>query len=107
MNTYCSSCGYKIVYGEKRPKFCSNCGDTIGEVVGVDSDVSSVVPSVVKADVVLEGMAGGGVKLGDLMGVGFSQNTQKLNRPKPNLSDDILKQSKNDCASSKFKDINE
>ena len=44
MNIYCKSCGAPTVYGSKKPKFCSHCGEPFDSTVKASTPTKRPAP---------------------------------------------------------------
>jgi len=102
MNIYCKSCGSPNAYGSKKPKFCSNCGVSLGsqakaavsapkkpqkpvvqEVYENDDfqEESINIPNISKLEADIESGRVKGVKIGEIAGTS-SEELERLDRPK-------------------------
>jgi hypothetical protein len=49
--TYCKTCGHKNLYATQVPKFCNNCGETLGAAMGAAIGVVNRKPAADKGGV--------------------------------------------------------
>jgi predicted RNA-binding Zn-ribbon protein involved in translation (DUF1610 family) len=99
---FCVSCGFKILYELKKPKFCSNCGEAIGGVSSSSTKEKEQVEEVSDLDVDLNKLKKGIVVEGKTK----TSNLQELWSKDPS-GQEILDQTMRDCASSRMRDIDE
>ena len=116
---FCSSCGHKNVYEVTKPKFCADCGASIGmpsqaSVKKVTTEVEHEVEQPrrldlnrLKNDIVAEVGDNQGTTLTDLWKSATPDSANRFDRPTPNLPDGeaMIKQSQADCSSSRGQDI--
>jgi ribosomal protein L37E len=116
---FCVSCGHKILYEVAKPKFCSHCGEPIGNISSAtkkeekeetsDLDVNL---NKLKRDIVVEG-GSRGVNLKELWGSvtqeEASSGVDKFQRPasKDPSGQELLDKTIKDCSSSRMRDIDE
>ena len=118
---FCVSCGFKILYELKKPKFCSNCGEAVGGVSSSSTKEKEQVEEVSDLDVDLNKLKRGIVVEGKTKTSNLqelwssvspeeaSSGLEKFKRPpsKDPSGQEIIDQTMRDCASSRMRDIDE
>jgi len=116
---FCVSCGFKILYELKKPKFCSNCGENIAggvstaskkaeeeETVDLDVDLNKL-----KRDIVVESSKSSSVSLKQIWGSASQGGVDSDNYKRPDSKDptgkELLDKTMQDCASSRMRDVDE
>ena len=118
---FCVSCGFKILYELKKPKFCSNCGEGVGSVSSSSTKEKEQTEEVsdlnvnlnkLKKGIVIEGKA----RTSNLQELWSSVSSEeassgleKFQRPpsKDPSGQEIIDQTMRDCASSRMRDVDE
>ena len=113
---FCVSCGFKILYEISKPKFCSNCGESVGSISTSKTKEKDGLASQegfdierLKRDVVIE-KSSGGLDVKDLWAnsngpIGGSVEGRAASKDPEGK--DLLDQTLKDCASSRMRDIDE
>lgn len=121
---YCTSCGFKNVYGAQPPNFCAKCGAPMSHtsvarnnannpIVEEDEQeaVSEGIPNIARLEYEIQGVNQSKVTFEDLVRQGPSseapRSKKKGQKSKPPTQDKILKDSLDICKSAKFKPSDE
>tara|TARA_Y100001973_G_scaffold8390_1_gene11541 strand:+ start:143 stop:505 length:363 start_codon:yes stop_codon:yes gene_type:complete len=116
---FCVSCGSKILYELKKPKFCSSCGQSIGGVVASmnkeeveETSNVNINLNKLKKDISVENVQGG-TTIEQIWGSVTSSEArgsrESYNRPasKDPSGKELLDKTIKDCSSSRMRDIDE
>ena len=116
---FCVSCGFKILYELKKPKFCSNCGESIAGGVSTASEKVEIEESVdldvdlnkLKKDIVVESSKSASVNLGEIWASAKQGGVSSDNYKRPESKDpegkELLNKTIQDCSSSRMRDVDE
>tara|TARA_X000001036_G_scaffold300940_2_gene280034 strand:- start:11349 stop:11738 length:390 start_codon:yes stop_codon:yes gene_type:complete len=115
---FCMSCGAKYQYSLSKPKFCSSCGQRLGEESAMPDETEveesqasqqeddNELPNLSKLEYTIN-KAGNNFTFGDLISEasreGSKSYTKAPSRPAPsyNKQEDIIKSTMNQCRSSR------
>ena len=116
---FCVSCGFKILYEVNKPKFCSNCGQSVG-VVSKSSNKEEPEPED-SLDIDIEKLKKGisiekSKRATTLKEIWSSVTPSEAQNPPESMSragfkgpdgQELLDQTIKDCSSSRMKDVDE
>ena len=115
---FCVSCGFKILYEVSKPKLCSSCGHnlagitqaTVAEEPEEESNIGSIDVDKLKRDISVD-YSSTKTTLKDIIAnsTAADANPEYESRPASTNAegDDLLKQIREECASSRMKDVDE
>lgn len=118
---YCTSCGFKNVYGAVAPNFCGGCGANLKQLssasVSTPMQTQQVsnenlegnerIPNIQGLEYEIQGVQHQKLTIGDVVKQGPSseapRSKKRGRKPKAPTQDTILKESLDICKSAKFK----